>query len=534
VTEPLVMTQAGKISTPLGLGLADFKSWLHPRGGPKNKGQFTKKLGQLKAGSDFTLPGGDVVHHILARANDHSYVEHPNAEKPFAMPHDTDVIELPPTTAPKQTTLFPGVTPKPFPTGGGTEYKPPPPPPPPKPVGTREGEPSLVYSKAAGGSNGAYFATADDGRKWLVKSYRGNQDRVATELLANSIYRALGFTVADAQIVHDQQDRPVLTYPLLDGKTQRIPKPSAELGKGFMADALTANWDVVGLADDNILWSPEGDPIRIDQGGTFQFRAMGEKKPYGPVPTEVWSMRGLKKSGEPTQAQRGMLVTEADMRTQAARIAKTLTPQKIATLVNAAPFKNQEMRREVEEALRERVQWMGRFAKGEEQIPRPPDGDAADSLLREPVQLYEGEPEDLKAVLGSDDINAALRKKDQSQPEPEVAGRLDALFKEMKFPATVTTYRGLDAKLLPDPASDLVGQTFTDHGFATVSTSQGDIPKGAVMRIVVPEGTKALYLNAADPSFAPGEIMMRRGSRFKVTGVEKIKGKVVVDAQVIK
>jgi hypothetical protein len=56
----------------------------------------------------------------------------------------------------------------------------------------------LQVAKAAGGSNGALWADDEHGDRWLVKTYGGDQDRIATELLANAIYREMGANVAEA------------------------------------------------------------------------------------------------------------------------------------------------------------------------------------------------------------------------------------------------------------------------------------------------------------------------------------------------
>lgn len=57
------------------------------------------------------------------------------------------------------------------------------------------------------------------------------------------------------------------------------------------ADALLANWDVKGLANDNVMVTAEGRVIKIDAGGTFDYRAQGAKKKYGAIPDELFSLR---------------------------------------------------------------------------------------------------------------------------------------------------------------------------------------------------------------------------------------------------
>ena len=62
------------------------------------------------------------------------------------------------------------------------------------------------------------------------------------------------------------------------------------------------------------------EPVRIDQGGSLQFRAMGGLKDFGPVPAEVWTMAGPR-----GQAFGTMALSDEAKREQAAHIAKVLT-----------------------------------------------------------------------------------------------------------------------------------------------------------------------------------------------------------------
>lgn len=229
----------------------------------------------------------------------------------------------------------------------------------------------LTFGKSAGGSNGARIAHHKDGSKWLVKAYQGNEDRVATELLANAVYRELGARVPRAGFIKLHNGKRALAYPLLEGKPKphvfRKGRPNEEVGKHFMADALLANWDVAGMDDDNILWDPAGQPFRVDQGGTLEFRAMGGRKGFGDVPYEVTTM--LRKGA---QGRRSSFVTGPGLLHQAKTIEETLTPGKIDAFVEAAGFKDAKMKERVRKALKARVAWMGRFGRGETGMPVPP------------------------------------------------------------------------------------------------------------------------------------------------------------------
>ena len=88
-------------------------------------------------------------------------------------------------------------------------------PPVPQSPGSGEGAGIPVYEavdlqmgKGAGGSNGARWAFDGEGTRWLVKAYRGDEDRVATEALANAVYRAVGVPAADAGLLTVTADAP--------------------------------------------------------------------------------------------------------------------------------------------------------------------------------------------------------------------------------------------------------------------------------------------------------------------------------------
>jgi 2'-5' RNA ligase len=229
----------------------------------------------------------------------------------------------------------------------------------------------LTFGKFAGGSNGARIAHHDNGSKWLVKRYGGNRDRVATEVLSNAIYREMGARVPKAGLIKLHNGDTALSYPLLDGKPKpyvfRKQGPSEEVGKHFMTDALLANWDVAGLEDDNILWDKKGAPFRVDQGGTLEFRAQGGRKAYGPVPYEVVTL--MSKQG---QGRRSSKVSLSGMREQAREIRQRLSPARIDSLVDAAGFRDPEMRERVRKNLKARVSWMGGFGDGLIDLPDAP------------------------------------------------------------------------------------------------------------------------------------------------------------------
>jgi peptidoglycan hydrolase-like protein with peptidoglycan-binding domain len=284
----------------------------------------------------------------------------------------------------------------------------------------------LTGGKAAGGSTGAQIKDGPDGKKWLLKAYGGDQDRVATELAANAVYRAMGAKVPEMGKSADPGNGKVaIMYPLLDGKPKKITEPSAKLGEHYMTDALLANWDFVGLADDNILWGPDGEPFRVDHGGTGFYRAQGGSKPFtGPV-GEIESMLIPGKG----QGHKKIVVDQAGLKAQAAAIASKLTPSKIDEIAAAVPF-TEGMKAKWSDAMKKRVGHMAAIGSGDEDLSEGvkklvPEGKATQGA---PKQKGDGgkPPSDLdawnkKMVASGGDSSIPSVKDIASAPTPKGA-----------------------------------------------------------------------------------------------------------------
>lgn len=200
----------------------------------------------------------------------------------------------------------------------------------------------LKMKAKLGGSTGAKLMTDADGKDYVVK--RGaNEGHLREEDAADRIYRAVGLPVPDSK-VFETATGPVKVSKFLDGakplgKVLQTADPQAKQSlisqaqKGFVADALTGNWDVVGMEYDNMMVTKDGTVVRIDNGGSLRYRAQGEKKNpsawTGSV-TEIESMRHGKGSRS-AQAIMGS-VTEEEIRKQ----VKDILPKRDAIL-KAAP-----------------------------------------------------------------------------------------------------------------------------------------------------------------------------------------------------
>jgi 8-oxo-dGTP pyrophosphatase MutT (NUDIX family) len=154
----------------------------------------------------------------------------------------------------------------------------------------------IMYKKLAGatGSNSGGLYEGKDGKKRYVKKYK-DSSRAYGEHLANELYRVLGIASPTSVVTGKgsgewpDTDLPIYASDIVEGKQLNEVPMTEQIAHnildGFVADVLTANWDVVGLVNDNIIVSPNGDVTRIDNGGTFLFRAMESS---GKKPDVLW------------------------------------------------------------------------------------------------------------------------------------------------------------------------------------------------------------------------------------------------------
>jgi ElaB/YqjD/DUF883 family membrane-anchored ribosome-binding protein len=163
----------------------------------------------------------------------------------------------------------------------------------------------LNFESKLGGSTGAELWSDSKGNKYVSKA--GNSEKhIENEYHANNLYASVGLDIPDIALknVNGQKkqlakliDGTVLGDFLSKASPTEVNTIKKELRKGFMYDAILANWDVVGMSKDNIIVSKEGKPFRIDNGGSMIFRAQGGLKDFkGGLPLELNSMRDTAKN----------------------------------------------------------------------------------------------------------------------------------------------------------------------------------------------------------------------------------------------
>jgi hypothetical protein len=154
--------------------------------------------------------------------------------------------------------------------------------------------------KTLPGSTSPTLYTDENGKgKWVVKE-GGAKGQNNVEKASNDVYRILGKTLGVGAVDSNLVDGKLVNRFVEGGRTiDSLSKDerskldvNGQMRRSFIGDALVGNWDFMGaLRGDNVMVDSRGKVTRIDAGGTFNYRAMGEKKPFGPIPTDVWSLR---------------------------------------------------------------------------------------------------------------------------------------------------------------------------------------------------------------------------------------------------
>lgn len=161
---------------------------------------------------------------------------------------------------------------------------------------------NLTYNSNLGGSTGTKLFRNTADKKWVVKKAEagGGFSQIQTEAVVDDIYAALGVPVPkhildteNKALILEHIDGVLLAYVTDPPELRETVRQ--ELCKGFIVDALLANWDVIGLYNDNIIVPSDGTPpVRIDNGGSLTFKATGGNKPFGETVGEIDTMRNKK------------------------------------------------------------------------------------------------------------------------------------------------------------------------------------------------------------------------------------------------
>jgi len=148
---------------------------------------------------------------------------------------------------------------------------------------------TLKVVKKLGGSTGAQLVEDAKGNQYVMKKGTNtSSDHVRTEYLTNQLYDLLGQRVPDFELYEENGEAVMLSKFIPMAKAPSS-KNYDEMAKGFVVDALLANWDV--YQNDNCLIDSAGRVIRVDNGGALNYRAQGSKKNFGDKVDDFASMQ---------------------------------------------------------------------------------------------------------------------------------------------------------------------------------------------------------------------------------------------------
>ena len=177
-----------------------------------------------------------------------------------------------------------------------------------------------VQTGPQGGSNPGGKFKDENGVEWYCK-FPADEDTAKSEVLAAKLYAAAGIAGQDAKLVTKGGKLGIASrwVDVKKGANPTALSKAAGVKEGFAVDSWLGNWDVVGLGYDNLQIGADGKAVRVDAGGSLQYRAQGGKKAFGHTVTELDSLRD--QAINPQSAAVFGKMTKADI---AASVAKVL------------------------------------------------------------------------------------------------------------------------------------------------------------------------------------------------------------------
>lgn len=224
--------------------------------------------------------------------------------------------------------------------------------------------------EAAGGSQGGKWYKDEKGQRFFGKDYKGDMERLATEHIANGIYKALGISAPETQITKVDGKDTIMSKAIDASPTSAQKLADTNAKDGFVADAFMGNWDVVGLSADNMLVDKDGQAHRIDNGGSLFYRAQGGKKEFGQKVDELQTMRDPKIN--PSSAKVFGKLSDEDVAKQAHDFSEKYAAKRdeIHKMIDASPM-SAAGKEKVKAALDARAEYIKGWANKVAPAPAP-------------------------------------------------------------------------------------------------------------------------------------------------------------------
>lgn len=401
------------------------------------------------------------------------------------------------------------------------------------------------------GSNpGGVYQDPNTGQKYYVKQTQ-SPDHAKNELLAARLYQLAGaptlnyHPVGDKDVATEWDELKATNADQLTAAQKKVAR------KDFATHAWLANWDAVGLSNDNIGVNSKGVPVSLDLGGSLKYRAKGGAKgaAFGDTVPEWNTLRDPSKN--PTSAAFFKDMTKEEIAESASRVAK-IKDQDIRDAIKAAGYSGAEAEELTEKLIMRRDDVIKRskeefaqksqfkISSGNEpsidvappihksnsawtdiykaRLEAQPDPTKAEAKA---ITRYSGNSYDAwnKQLRGSFGKNAGSFKDDTQQ--------FDAWLERASFPETAVVRRKVSdnyaAYLIEEAESyaEIGGHEhgqhqFEDHGYISTDNWSGSL----TIEITIPKGARAAAVGNYSSHPHENEIVIARGSKFRVTGFD--------------
>lgn len=395
-----------------------------------------------------------------------------------------------------------------------------------------------------GGSTGAKLVEDQDGNQFVLKSGQKNPDHLKEEFNADEAYRALGIDVPSSKL-YETAEGPKKLAEFIDGTLLRdvenkedFDKVEDVLRKGFVADCLLGNWDVVGLEDDNVLLGKDGNVYRLDNGGALRFRAQGEPKgdKWGEEVNEIDTLR------------------DEEMNPSSARMFSGISDEEIKQQVRGI-LNNKEkllavLPKDVAEVVEKRLSWL------EEKYPRSEIPSYVGQSISKAYQIPDHikhhtkewkskiTPEQRSSIreyteTSYQNLNMAMRScppefkcldKAQQQMYQHIE---EVIEKAGRFEEPITVYRGIsylphvvkteflkNAREFLKSGRDYKMPSLTSTSLDPITGLKGfSVEESVAFRIQAKSGIDVSGISAYDEK----EIIQSAKTKYKVVGVEEVR-----------
>lgn len=454
-------------------------------------------------------------------------------------------------------------------------------------LGSNEGGTYELTDPATGGS-----------QKYYVK-FPKNADQARTEILSAQLASLMNI-LTTAPVAKTIEGKLAVVSEIRELKKLDWTKPStvlgldsgqrAQLARMYYHAKLAKNWDVLGIDASNIMMSPEGDLVQMDTGGSFEFRAQGGYKDYGPDPDDTNLFDGSLPSGkvfgalykadpgsfafakaELDQLSPGMIDMVFDNSNIYGSVvlkfnfAQRLTKLKEAKIMNPiAAMPKAVIAPQVQPvtmAPQSGNTGQDKIAAFKALVAQtsPKDNRDGHEVSKLMVDVFKVPPPPVTRAhvnaiskytgLGYGTLNGDLRQsagdlsKIDSDSSRETIKYIDELIEKSEpLPLPLTVRRGIADGIVGHLA---VGDDFIDHGYSSTSLSPRIAHDWAtvIVEIRLPKGHKALavpsygkaakdnsqtHYNVVPHHESEAEMILARGSIFRVKSIKTVKGKKVI------